>query len=193
MSDDVRSSLEARLRLGATGDPEARRDVVERLRGELSTSLQRLQRQSEGAGPEDAGLDMIEVTRHLSVRLLSEESSQELRPELMRGLAVALGQALADAGDARTDLGPRVLLAPTPAGAPRRTVPTRGLADALDRMEQLKGDGSLLTILCLVLGLSVDECAGALQRSSDVVQLEWLMARDWMARELGLQRDAGNA
>ncbi len=190
MSNPLRRTLDSLVRRSAAGEVGCQEELVECLKQELLASRDRFRVKSiKGDG--STVLDPQSAALQLSVKLMSEGASAELRAGLTADLARALRDLMGthDVGASEEGLpsmGPRILLSPMAAGGSRREVSMGELHEALERMDQLKGSSSQLTMLCLVFGLTVDEAARAIQRPTDVVQLEWILSRDWMVRELDL-------
>ena len=187
MSHPQRRNIDSMLRRSAAGETACREEIAELVQQELLASKGRFRVKSI-AGDGSTSFDPQSAALHLSVKLMSEAAPAELRAELSARIAGALRDLMSVASDddGALALGPRILLSPMAAGGSRLEVGVGELQEALERMDQLKGSSSQLTMLCLVFGLTVDEAARAIQRPTDVVQLEWNLSRDWMVRELDL-------
>ncbi len=187
MSEPERSQAQDLLRRSAAGDERSRREFTGVIKRRLSSEPEPLQ---PGPGiatpPHPTCLDLVAATGELTRDVLGEPTTPEREVELLCAVARAFEELLGTAGPRGGPVAPTVLLAPLHPGAERVPVSTPELGDALKRMEQLRGTGALLTILCLVLDLSVDEAAQATRIPSDLAELEWTVAKEWLERELDL-------
>lgn len=177
-------------RRSAAGETGCREELVELLKQELLTSGARFRVMSV-TGDGSTAFDPMAATTQLLVKLMSENAPADLRSEVTARIAEALQDLMsANLAESPSDdipsMGRRILLSPMAAGGARREVSIEELHAALERMDQLKGNSSELTMMCLVFGLSVGDAARAVQRPAEVVQLEWTLSREWMVRELDL-------
>ena len=190
------------LRRSAAGDPRSRQELTGVVKRRLSAESGRLERDqdaapiervgSAGASSGSAGIDLVAAAEGLSRDIFHDPAADELRAELLGGIARAIEELLGTTGAQTSAFAPAILLPPLEPGAERLKVSSPELGDALRRMGQLQGKDALLAILCLVLDQSVDEAARAIQRPVGLAELEWTVAREWLDRELDLStRSAG--
>ena len=83
----------------------------------------------------------------------------------------------------------RVTLEEAQAIVPERQIDLLALDEALERLAAYAPRKGRVIELRFFAGLSIEECAEALQVSVDVVKREWRTAKLWLLRELD---DAGN-
>ena len=200
------------LRRSAAGDPRSRQELTGVVKRRLSAESGRLERDQDAApiervgsagassgsagsgsaGSGSAGIDLVAAAEGLSRDIFHDPAADELRAELLGGIARAIEELLGTTGAQTSAFAPAILLPPLEPGAERLKVSSPELGDALRRMGQLQGKDALLAILCLVLDQSVDEAARAIQRPVGLAELEWTVAREWLDRELDLStRSAG--
>jgi len=202
------------LRRSAAGDPRSRQELTGVVKRRLSAESGRLERDQDAApiervgsagassgsagsgsgsaGSGSAGIDLVAAAEDLSRDIFHDPAADELRAELLGGIARAIEELLGTTGAQTSAFAPAILLPPLEPGAERLKVSSPELGDALRRMGQLQGKDALLAILCLVLDQSVDEAARAIQRPVGLAELEWTVAREWLDRELDLStRSAG--
>ena len=200
------------LRRSAAGDPRSRQELTGVVKRRLSAESGRLERDQDAApiervgsagassgsagsgsaGSGSAGIDLVAAAEGLSRDIFHDPAADELRAELLGGIARAIEELLGTTGAQTSAFAPAILLPPLEPGAERLEVSSPELGDALRRMGQLQGKDTLLAILCLVLDQSVDEAARAIQRPVGLAELEWTVAREWLDRELDLStRSAG--
>ena len=202
------------LRRSAAGDPRSRQELTGVVKRRLSAESGRLERDQDAApiervgsagassgsagsgsgsaGSGSAGIDLVAAAEDLSRDIFHDPAADELRAELLGGIARAIEELLGTTGAQTSAFAPAILLPPLEPGAERLEVSSPELGDALRRMGQLQGKDTLLAILCLVLDQSVDEAARAIQRPVGLAELEWTVAREWLDRELDLStRSAG--
>lgn len=186
MADQVPESITHLLAAASGGDKTAQRNLWNVRYGEL----RRLAHRQVAAEPRGRAHQTTSLVHEAYIRLLANEDVEWAnRRHFFAAAAQVMREIRVDDARRRGRLkrgGGKVLspLKEEPAVFQREPSEVLAIHEALDRLAEQNERRAEVVKLRYFAGLSIDECASALDVAPRTVDSEWRLARAWLHREL---------
>ena len=169
------------------GDPHARDALLPLVYDELEAIAR-----GYALSPQRS-IEPRELVHELYVRLAAAPFAARDRKHFFAIAALAMRQILTDRARRRRAAkrgGAAVRVTLTGLADADRTLDVLAVEDALVRLEALSARQARIVEMRCLIGMSVAETAEVLDVSERTVHAEWRLARAWLTRQLGQDRDA---